>query len=189
MNPFWGNLSERELKLLNNKGLILINYLSVLVPDILFLIKNKHRRKCEDSAISNIPAIPTISFVNINLLRRLIHVNLWYWGYFYRMGKILKPNTVYEKFYHIQLLTWAGANIFPLTPGGNDFTDVLHYTSTSINFLSFSIMKLLFCKNNEIYKFALLGLVGSVFAGCNNGMGFFERLCVYNSIYTVPNIS
>ena len=177
MDPFWGKITENEIKLLNNKSQIFINYLSILVPDILFLIKHKFHTS---------PKLPSISFVNINLIRRLIHVGLWYWGYFYRMKKIVKPNTIYEKLYNLQLITWIGANIFPLTKHGEGISDQIHYTCTSINFAMFSFMKILFCRNSTFFKYALLGLTGSMFTG--SGMGLFKRLCVYNVIHTTPHL-
>jgi len=179
MDPFWGKITEDEMKLLNNKGLICINYLSLLVPDILFFIKHKFHTN---------PKLPAICFVNINLIRRLIHVGLWYWGYFYRMRKIVKPNTIYEKFYHLQLITWMGANIFPLTKEGEGISDQIHYTCTTINFAAFSVMKILFCRNSKYFKYSLLGLASSVFTGIDSGVGLFERMSVYNTIHTIPHL-
>ena len=189
MKLFWGNCDYRDYKRINNKSLILINYLSVIVPDVMFLIENK---------LSHKPLIPTISFINICVIKRFIHVFLWYWGFFYRMGKIVKPNTLYEKIYHVQLLTWAGANIFPLTKNGQELTDKLHYVSTSVNFISFSILKLLFCKNPKVFMYSFLGLIITVFGNYENSLnsgvawnswaGFFERCCVYSAIHITPRI-
>tara|TARA_B100001540_G_C15674836_1_gene581904 strand:+ start:418 stop:993 length:576 start_codon:yes stop_codon:yes gene_type:complete len=190
MTQFWGKCTDLECKELNNDVLMLLNYLSVLVPDMLFLIEH---------GFSHTPIIPTISFININLIKRFIHIFFWYWGYFYRMGKIVKPGSLYEKFYHIQLLSWAGANMFPLTKRGEELTDKIHYISTGTNFISFAIVKILFCKQPKVFIWSFIGLIASIFGNRENCLrsevcwnswsGFFERCCVYSAMHTNPRLS
>lgn len=177
MDYFWGELNGNELEVIKNKNLIIINYLSIIIPDILYLIK--YRKDIN---------IPKAYLVNINLIRRLIYLVLWYWGYFYRMGMIVKPKSLYESIYHLQLLTWSGSNILPLIKKNSYHINILYYWITTINFVLFSGMKIWFCKDSGIFKFALIGMGTSLLSGFYSGLGLFQRICVYNLIHTNPKV-
>lgn len=184
---FWGNQLEKyeHIKHISNKNLIYLSYLSLFIPDLIYSIR--YILKKEET--QNINYIPTLSYVTIQPIPRMIHVILWYYGYFYRMKILTNGNGYYSYFYYGQLITWIFINLFPISYQGNTAFDNIHYVSACVNFNLFAIMKILYCKDPESFTLLFLNLMNGFIKKKYNQIGIFERLCMYHVIMTSPRIN
>tara|TARA_B100001142_G_C14262885_1_gene627771 strand:- start:673 stop:1230 length:558 start_codon:yes stop_codon:yes gene_type:complete len=181
MVNFWGNLSRKDLNLINNKKLLALNYLSLLVPDIYFLLKNKER-------LLELDNIPTLSFVIMDPMPRLVHVVFWYFGFFYRMKHLVANGSKYKFYYYAQLFSWILTNMFPVSKEGKKETDYLHYMSFISYFSLISIVKLYYSRDYFTYFTTFTSLVTSEVLSLNTNVAILERLCMYQTITTYPLI-
>jgi hypothetical protein len=184
---FWGKkLKTHEYKYyVLNKKLIFINFMSLFIPDFIFFIRHLFKLSKKTSN-QNINYIPTISSVTIHPIPRIIHVLLWYYGYFYRMKILNRGNGYYKYFYYGQLITWLFINLFPETREGGTVIDNIHYTSACVNFNLFAIMKIFYCKDSLSFVILFINLIDGFIRKKHSKFGILERLCMYHVIMTRP---
>ena len=184
---FWGKkLKTHEYKhYVLNKKLIFINFMSLFIPDFIFFTQYlfKLRKKTSNQ---NINYIPTISSVTIHPIPRIIHVLLWFYGYFYRMKILNKGNGHYTYFYYGQLITWLFINLFPETHEGGTVIDNIHCASACVNFNLFAIMKIFYCKDSLTFVVLFVNLIDGFIRKKQTKFGILERLCMYHVIMTRP---
>ena len=171
---FWDKFSEREKYQIMNKRIILINCLALIIPDYIYFRNN------------NFNNIPTLSHNIIDPIPRLIHLIIWYFGYFQRMKTLTKISIYYSFFHYSQQMGWIVANIFPETSGR---CVKIHNIATIATFVNYAIMKIFFCKNRITFGIGFGALLYCYMKPYEHLIGIIERFCIYHVIFTLPDVT
>jgi len=174
MESVWIDVDSSDIDKINDKKIIFVNCLSLILPFIIYASKNK------------LDPIPTLSETIKEPLPWLIHLISWYYGYFNRMKILININGYYKYFYYSQLLGWLIANIFTVK---SEFIFDIHTIATMITFTNFAIMKILFCKHRLSFAIGFVTLIYSYINKHLNLLSITERYCIYHVIFTIPDVS